>query len=374
MKSIRNKNDIKNLFFENHHTVILIINFATCCIIDANPAAISYYGWPLKQLKNMNLSDIEIPYSSKLENCTDRKSFLNEEQIFTRHRLKNGMIRDVEIYSSSIQISGIRYLLFIVHDITNRKRAEEKYEFLSFHDGMTGLFNRPYLEEEIHRLDSSRKLPISLIMGDLNNLKLVNDAFGHTSGDILIKKCADILKNSCRSEDIIARWGGDEFLILLPETEKSTADEIIIRIKNNASCCDICAVPVSIALGSAAKNIQNENIYGILEKAEVQMYRDKLKNRKKVNIELLNFIMKKISSGCSCTKKDLKKMQEIAVILARQITKNNLTQEYNRTIYKSLKNISTEKLLNTLKNAPSSDLDQKSLNLLLNFIINGKNK
>ncbi|MGM0603553.1 MAG: sensor domain-containing diguanylate cyclase [Bacillota bacterium] len=374
MESINNYNDIRKLFFENHHTVMLIIDSESGSIVDANSAAASYYGWPCSMLKKMYIFDIDITAEKKLKNRSDITVDLNEKQIYSRHRLKSGMIRDVEIHTSLIKVLEKNYLFSIIHDITNRKRAEEKFEFLSFHDGMTGLFNRPYLEEEIQRLDTCRQLPISVIMGDINNLKLVNDAFGHVNGDLLIKKSADVLKKSCRSEDIIARWGGDEFMILLPETGREMADEIIKRIKQNASCCDLCPIPISIALGSAAKNSQSETIYDVLETAEIHMYRDKLNSRNKVRIDLFNHIIKKLSTNSQPGIQNTEKMKEIALVLAEQIAKNNLKHEYGRTMQNSFKNITPKKLLIKLKNSSRSQLDPETLNYFVNSIIKNKNK
>ncbi len=105
---------------------------------------------------------------------------------------KNGMVESV---------------MMVARDITERKRAEAHIRYVSFHDNVTGLYNRAYFEEEVNRLDTVRSLPVSFIMGDVNNLKLVNDAFGHNEGDILLKAIADILREACRESDIIARWG-----------------------------------------------------------------------------------------------------------------------------------------------------------------------
>ncbi|MBM3700620.1 MAG: PAS domain S-box protein, partial [Actinobacteria bacterium] len=137
----------------------------------------------------------------------------------------------------------------IVQDITERKEAEDKIRYLSFHDCLTDLYNRAYFEEELKRLDTRRQLPLSFIMGDVNSLKLVNDTFGHQEGDNLLKKVAELMKSFCRREDIIARWGGDEFAVLLPQTQRGYAEEIIARIKEACRKTSRYKIPISISLG-----------------------------------------------------------------------------------------------------------------------------
>jgi len=138
-----------------------------------------------------------------------------------------------------------------IQDITERKRAEDQIQYLSFHDKVTGLYNRAYFEEELFRLDTERQLPLSIVIGDVNGLKLINDAFGHQEGDKVISQVAKILTEFCRKEDVIARWGGDEFSIFLPRTSYGVTSEVIDRIK--IACGEASRGPVkfSIALGAA---------------------------------------------------------------------------------------------------------------------------
>ena len=122
-------------------------------------------------------------------------------------------------------------VVVVVRNITERKQAEDRLRYLGFHDMMTGLYNRSFFEEELKRLDAKRQLPLSIIIGDIDGLKLVNDTLGHRKGDQLIVKVAGIIKKACRTEDIVCRWGGDEFAILLPKTDTETAEQICDRIR-----------------------------------------------------------------------------------------------------------------------------------------------
>ncbi len=169
-------------------------------------------------------------------------------------------------------------LIGISRDITERKAREEKIQYLSYHDALTGVNNRTFLQEALQRLDSAAYLPLSIIIGDINGMKLINDAFGHSAGDKLLIKTADILKHCSRPNDIIARIGGDEFLILLPNTDAKTANAIAENIRltceSNQSPDDL--IRVCIALGTAAKISTEVPFDDTIAIAEDIMYRRKI--------------------------------------------------------------------------------------------------
>jgi len=179
----------------------------------------------------------------------------------------------------------------IVEDITEKKTKEEIL-FLSFHDQLTGLYNRRFYEEERKRLDTERNLPLTLIMGDVNGLKLINDTFGHGVGDELLIKAAEIIRKGCRSDDIISRIGGDEFVILLPQTNEIEAEQIINRINNLSSYEKVGAVDISVSFGFETKSKMEYKIEDVYKKAEDNMYNHKIFESPSIHGKTINAIMK----------------------------------------------------------------------------------
>lgn len=167
-------------------------------------------------------------------------------------------------------------VVLVFRDFTDKKEKQDQIEYLSFHDQLTGLYNRRFYEEELMRLDTTRNLPLTIIMGDVNGLKLINDSFGHAMGDELLKKAAEIIKAGARADDIVSRVGGDEFVIILPQTDAFEAEQIIKRIMNLAAKEKVGPIDVSVSFGLETKIDEAERIQEIFKKAEDQMYNQKL--------------------------------------------------------------------------------------------------
>jgi len=176
-------------------------------------------------------------------------------------------------------------------DITHIKEAEREIRYLSFHDQLTGLFNRRFYEEELYRLDTIRNLPLSIIMLDVNGLKLANDAFGHMFGDKLLKKAAEILRKECRADEIVSRIGGDEFVIILPETDSFGAEMLVRRIREAFANVQVDILELSVSMGWATKKNPREAVEDIFNKAEDNMYRHKLTESSLVKERAVNHIL-----------------------------------------------------------------------------------
>lgn len=296
-------------------------------IININNQFTKIFGYILKECKGKNLDNLITSerYINEAKHVSERAIENKIVDLETVRLSKDGRMIPVVVRGGSTIIDNeIIGFYGIYTDITERKKAEERIRYLSFHDKLTGLYNRAFFEEELERMDKSRQFPISVIIGDVNGLKLINDIFGHHQGDILLQKIASILKKACRKEDIIARWGGDEFAILLPNTSEENVTEICHRINLMCSQEKSDPINISISLGSATKKNAYENFLDIIKWAEEKMYRNKFlksnSTRSSMVISLQNSLFEKNFEG----KEHANRMKELGIKLGKRI---GLTQE-----------------------------------------------
>lgn len=210
-------------------------------------------------------------------------------------------------------------LLSHAAEALKRIRYEDRIRYMSFHDSLTSLYNRAFFDEELARLDTHRQLPISIIMGDVNGLKLVNDVFGHRKGDGLLRELADIIKGTCRMEDIVARWGGDEFAILLPQTDEKRANAICQTIRSRCQKSEFDPVQPSLALGMATKKEPGMDIQKVLKEAEDRMYRNKLMESRSARSSIITSLEKTLWEKSYETEEHARRMQDMAKAIGKSL-------------------------------------------------------
>lgn len=165
-------------------------------------------------------------------------------------------------------------------DISEYKKIESSLHYIASHDTLTGLYNRAFFEEEMARYEKSRLYPISIVVADIDGMKLANDTFGHNVGDELIRRSANVLLETFRSEDIVARTGGDEFAILLPNTEEEVALAAIARVRDalRNQFHQFQEFPLRLSMGSSTTN-KELSLSEAFILADRNMYNDKLLRR-----------------------------------------------------------------------------------------------
>ena len=167
-------------------------------------------------------------------------------------------------------------------DMTEGKRMENRLRNLRFKDVLTGLHNRGYFEEKVSNYLKGDHYPLSIVVGDIDNLKKINDNFGHLRGDRVLGSVGKVLKNNCRKEDLVCRIGGDEFVMLLPKTLEDEAEKVAKRIEKDVGALGKNGVECGISLGTYTAGKPVENIETLLEKADQNMYHQKAQRKKAV--------------------------------------------------------------------------------------------
>jgi len=265
-----------------------------------NPVAELLTGWTQAEAVGRTLGEVfNIINEYTREKCVDPvQKALETGQAVTlaNHTIlisKDGTERPIEDSAAPIidAQGNIHGVVLVFRDFTDKKAQHDRIEYLSFHDALTGLYNRRFYEEEVKRLTTERNMPISVIMGDVNGLKLVNDAFGHDKGDELLQMAAQAIKKACRADDIVARWGGDEFIVLLPKTSREQAETVIKRIRALYAEQHVNAIQLSISFGCDTLESIDGDIIRVIKNAEDSMYRDKTLETQSVRGNIIRTIV-----------------------------------------------------------------------------------
>ena len=253
-------------------------------ILDANQAVEYMLGCQVDELRGMSVSDFTLPEDHVLDVelqhdvIEGRRNYYHIEKRYTRN--DGILIWTLVTVFVARDNSDTVSLIHMLEDISARKSVELQLEQASTHDAMTGLYNRGYFDREFSRLQYSMRLPVSIIVVDVDGLKQLNDTQGHEAGDRLIKGVAEILKEAFRGDDTVARVGGDEFSILLPETGEEALHAVIERLHKCQTRFNEMnpAFQIHFSTG-AATAFAGADIPAALKQADERMYADKLEHK-----------------------------------------------------------------------------------------------
>lgn len=296
-------------------------------IIFINDFALALTGYRQEEIIGHSYFEIFIPNIMR-QNAIDwfRESLDNKKIIAHDSdpiRTKNGEIRFVHwnhtlLFDVEGRVSGVAS---IGEDITERQQFQEKLHHMSFHDSLTGLYNRTYFEEELRFLEESIYTPVGMIVCDVDGLKLVNDTLGHSTGDKLLWLTAGIIKKCFRGEDKVCRIGGDEFVIILPKSELTLVENACHRIRKAVERYNLEneEFPLSLSVGFAVSGVRRETVREVFKEADNNMYQEKLHRTKSSRSAIVQALMKTLEARDFITEGHADRLQDIVISLGSAV-------------------------------------------------------
>lgn len=267
--------------------------------------------------------------------CQLNKSFINGENVVFENDIiwtKDGSSYPVA-YSSMAKYLNNTLIGAVVSfkDNTERIEYEKSLISLGYEDYLTKLYNRRYFNEKLTEMDIEENYPLAIIIGDINGLKFINDSFGHSYGDELLTKTSELLLQSFDENTLIARMGGDEFAIALPNTTAIEVDKILEIITSKLNKILINALPISIAFGYSIKIASDESISPIYKNAENIMYRDKMLKSRSMRSNAIETILNTLHEKDGYSETHSRRVAEVSSNIAKAYGMNNQEIQVIRT-------------------------------------------
>lgn len=294
-----------------------------------NNAAALVTGWSTPEVRGKEFDDI---FPMINENTCEKVSDIVEMVLKTKEiqelanhtmlKTKAGKLIPIEDSAAPIMDKKgmIHGVVVIFRDVTLEKQKKKRIEFLSYHDTLTSLYNRNFYNLFMEEESVQEKYPIGFILGDVNGLKMTNDVFGHTLGDLLLKSIADVMRNCCGEHDVVVRWGGDEFLLLIPNTTMNELDDKVKQIKSELLHIKINdAIEASVSFGTALMKENRQTFDSVLKVAEEIMYQTKLIESKSMRGNTINALMITLDEKSAETKEHTLRLSDICLKIADKL-------------------------------------------------------
>ncbi len=299
----------------------------TLNITYANNYAANRTGWERKELIGKKITDVMITVDKTGLDAQREKLFHSDNKKAAKYtvKIKSGkefraFIKTDVINDKNGKIIGYR---IIGIEIDKAKEVKKKLSYSGIHDKLTGLYNRSYFIREFNRVDSEDNYPLSMIMGDINGLKRINEKYGNEAGNSVIRKTGKLFKAVTRQNDIVCRYGDGQFVILLPQTNIEITEDIIMRIRSVVEASKILKIPFSISLGSATKQDRSKPSQGLLKEAEDSMYKNKLLRKESIDSSLINALERALFERSDETRGHTERLKKLAIVLGKSL---NLSQ------------------------------------------------
>lgn len=291
----------------------------SCTILEANDAFAERVGISRKELIGSNILWL-FPELGAL--CLEHQDTMDEVASAAEIKAIDDAVRLMgRWYKLSVFYPKRDFISIIFSDVTVMKDAEETIRRQAYTDSMTGFYNRTFFEEEISRMNEKMDelKPMSIIVIDIDGLKITNDTFGHNAGDELLKKASDIIRSAIKSHGLISRVGGDEFCILLPNTDQKTAQEkaeAIVKITDLMNSSNTL-IPISMSVGLAtSEDDVDEDIYSIYRRADDDMYRYKISQSSSEKSRVIDMLLSALSERDFVTQGHVERISQLSIQMA----------------------------------------------------------
>ncbi|MFA5384713.1 MAG: HD domain-containing phosphohydrolase [Eubacteriales bacterium] len=301
--------------------LMLIIGCSDHRVIDINNSFLNVTGHIRQEVIGRTVAEINLwtdlmAYSKAIKMIQEQEVIHNLEIKFNKKDGRGGVGL---LSADTINLGGGKCILFMMNDISQRKKVEEHLTYLSMHDSLTGLYNRAYFEEEMRRLGEGRHTSVGMIICDVDGLKLINDTFGHNTGDGLLVAAAGVIKNPFRTGDMVSRIGGDEFAVLLPDCDRQQVENACHRIAFNVKRYNEKhpELPLSISIGFAVCKGTSVSMVDLFKEADNNMSREKLHRSRSARSAIVQALMKTLEARDFITENHSKRLQDLVANLAR---------------------------------------------------------
>jgi len=320
-KKIKSLEEKYRTIFEHGPMGILLLD-SEGVVLQANQTLLDYSGYAKSELVGNSIFETVVLANNKEKSRKFIGRILNGEEVeyIGKSIRKNGEVFPILFKERSIEIPGQgNCVLSMQLDYTEYKKQQQKIKYIGYHDQLTDIYNRSYIEKELKNYDQDKYLPLAVVMIDINGLTLVNESYGYQRGDQLLIKVAAQLKTFLKAKDVFGRWSGDEFIILMPKSSEREISELREAVD---SFCDSTAedeIPVSLGFGSAVKDELSDNVYQVINQADRNMNQDKLTKSRSSKNKFVKNLINTLGAKSNETKEHALRMTSLAFNLGERL-------------------------------------------------------